>query len=101
VFDQTYLFEEVFVKYFTLFFKLMFVGLDFYLYSFFQPLISQLNKFAHIKALKSWINQRGVASLILWNSVRRIGLFRCLGSFWKTPWSLLFRRYNKNNEGLL
>jgi len=100
VFDQTYLFEDVFVKYFTRFFKLMFVGLGFYLYSFFQPLISQLNKFAYIKALKSWINQRGVVSLILWNSVRRIGLFSCLGSLWKTPWSLLFRRYN-NNEGLL
>ena len=46
VFDQTYLFEDVFVKYFTRFFKLMFVGLGFYLYSFFQPLISQLNKFS-------------------------------------------------------
>jgi hypothetical protein len=52
VFDQTYLFEEVFVKYFAHFFKLMFVGLNFCLYSFFQPLISQLNKFFHTKALK-------------------------------------------------
>jgi len=52
VFDQTYLFEEVFVKYFTRFFKLMFVGLDFYLHSFFQPLISQLNKFAHNQCLE-------------------------------------------------
>jgi len=49
VFDQTYLFEDVFVKYFTRFFKLMFVGLGFYLYSLFQALISQLNKFAHVK----------------------------------------------------
>jgi len=65
VFDQTYLLEDVFVKYFTRFFKLMFVGLDFYLYSLFQALISQLNKFVQIKALKSWINQREVVSLIL------------------------------------
>ena len=65
VFDQTYLFEDVFVKYFTRFFKLMFVGLSFYLYSLFQPLISQLNKFSSKKALKSWINQREVVSLIL------------------------------------